>query len=176
MALVWAGQTRVGGVLPAHRSAICGETLMSAASRSYQELIQVSEYIVELAKAASENLEKELSEQNESKIAARQYVDVVIDQHPKVKLPQLLALPETEQLMTKYGVSKNMLSTALTEARAMRKANEAKPEIKVPPRKRQRTKKSEAAQHPSSPDLLSGKLPNSPTSSGRVANGSIDDL
>ncbi len=136
----------------------------------------MSEYIVELAKAASGNLEKELSEQNQSKIAARQYVDVVIDQHPKVKLPQLLALPETKELMAKYGISKNMLSTALTEARAERKANEAKTEIKVPPRKRRRMKQSEAAQPSSSPDLLSGSMPNSPTSSGRVDNGSIADL
>ena len=136
----------------------------------------MSEYIVELAKAASQNLDQKLSKQNESKIAARQYVEAVLDQHSKVKLPQLLALPETEQLMTKYGVSKNMLATALTEARAKRKANETKPEIKVPARKRQRTKNTEAARHSGSPDLLSGRLPNSPTSSGRVANGTIADL
>ena len=107
----------------------------------------MSKDIVELAKAASEKLDQKLFKHNESKIAARLYVEGVLDQHPKVKLPQLLALPETERLMTQYGVSKNMLSTALTEARAKRKANEAKPEIKVPPRKRQRTKKSEGAQH-----------------------------
>lgn len=136
----------------------------------------MSEYIVELAKAASQNLDQKLSKQNESKIAARQYVEAVLDQHPKVKLPQLLALPETEKLMSEYAVSKNMLSTALTEARAKRKANQAKPEIKVPPRKRQRTKKSEVARHSRSPDLLSGSLRNSPMSSGRVANGTIADL
>lgn len=136
----------------------------------------MSEYIVELAKAASENLDQKLFKQNESKIAARQYVEAVLDQHAKVKLPQLLALPETEKLMSKYAVSKNMLSTALTEARAKRKANEGKPEIKVPLRKRRRTKKSEAAQLSSSPDLLSNNMPNSPKSSGRVDNGSIADL
>ena len=136
----------------------------------------MSKDIVELAKAASEKLDQKLLKQNESKIAARLYVEGVLDQHPKVKLPQLLALPETEKLMTQYGVSKNMLSTALTESRAKRKANEAKPEIKVPPRKRQRTKNTEAARPSGSPDLLSGRLPNSPTSSGRVANGTIADL
>ena len=166
----------MGGVPPAHRTAICGETLMSVRSRSNQELIQVSKDIVELAKAASEKLDQKLLKQNEGKTAARLYVEAVLDQHPKVKLPQLLALPETEKLMSEYRVSKNMLSTALAEARAKRKANEPKPEIKVPLRKRQRTRKTEVAQHSSSPDLLSGRLPNSPTSSGRVANGTIADL
>lgn len=136
----------------------------------------MSKDIVELAKAASEKLDQKLLKQNESTIAARLYVEAVLDQHPKVKLPQLLALPETEKLMTQYGVSKNMLSTALTEARAKRKANETKPEIKVPPRKRRRTKKSEASQHSSGPDLLSGNMPNSPMSAGRVDNGTIADL
>ena len=136
----------------------------------------MSKDIVELAKAASEKLDQKLFKQNESKIAARLYVEAVRDQHPKVKLPQLLALPETEKLMTQYGVSKNMLATALTEARAKRKANEPKPDTKAPPRKRRRTKKSEAAQHSSRPDLLSGNMPNSPMSAGRVDNGTIADL
>lgn len=136
----------------------------------------MSEYIVELAKAASDNLDQKLSKQNESKVAARQYVEAVLDRHSRVKLPQLLALPATEKLMTEYAVSKNMLSTALTESRAKRKANEAKPEIKLPVRKRRRTKKSEAAQHSSSLDLLSGNMPKAPMSSGRVDNGTIADL
>ncbi|MDG5749310.1 hypothetical protein P8Q88_14105 [Qipengyuania sp. XHP0207] len=149
---------------------------MSVENRSNQELKQVSKDIVELAKAASEKLDQKLLKQNESKIAARLYVEAVLDQHAKLKLPQLHALPETEQLMKQYAVSKNMLATALTEARAKRKAEEPKSEIKVPPRKRRRTKKSEAGQHSSSPDLLSGRLQNSPMSSGRVANGTIADL
>ncbi len=137
----------------------------------------MSKDIVELAKAASGKLDQKLLKQNESKIAARLYVEAVLDQHAKVKLPQLLALPETEQLMKQYAVSKNMLATALTEARAKRKAEEPKPAVKIPKRKRRSKAKEEGStsMH-SSPDLLASVSANSPSPSGRIENGNIDDL
>lgn len=133
--------------------------------------------IIGLIEGALDALAKKFESQNESRAEAERYVSAIIDEYPKTKLPQLVALEPTQKLMAKFDISKNMLSTTLTAARAKRKADEAKPEVKVPPRKR-RSKPKDASPKPmeSSSDLLSGVNASSTSPSGRIENGNIGDL
>lgn len=137
----------------------------------------MSDPIIELAEGALGELTEKFSALNKCRAAAQRYVRVIIDAHPKIKLPQLLSLEQTKELMGSFAVSKNMLAQELTAARAKLKAKEKKPDIKIPPHRRRSKladKHSVSAQSPQ--DLLSGELPNSPMPSGRVANGTIADL
>lgn len=133
--------------------------------------------IIGLSQSALEKLAKNFAAQSESSDAAGRYLGAILDVYPKIKLPTLLGLPETKELMAQYSISRNKLSSELTAARAERKAEKPKPAIKIPRRKRRSKAKDEGSKlmH-SSPDLLAGVKANSPAPSGRIENGNIGDL
>lgn len=133
--------------------------------------------IIGLSESALEKLAKNFADQSESSDAARRYLGDILEVYPRIKLPQLLALEETNELMAEYSISRNKLSSELTAARAKRKAEEPKPAIKIPRRKRRSKAKDEGSKSMhSTPDLLAGVNASSASPSGRIENGNIDDL
>lgn len=133
--------------------------------------------IIGLSESALAKLAENFAAQSESSHAAGLYLDAILEVYPRIKLPQLLVLEETKELMADYSISENKLSTELTKARARRKARKPEPAIKIPRRKRRGKVKVEAAKSThSSPDLLANVSANSPSPSGRIENGNIDDL
>lgn len=133
--------------------------------------------IIGLSESALAKLAENFAAQSTSSDAAGLYLDAILEVYPKIKLPQLLVLEETKELMADYSISENKLSTQLTRARARRKAGKPEPTIKIPRRKRRSKTKDEGAKSTrSSPDLLTNVSANSPSPSGRIENGNIDDL
>ena len=92
----------------------------------------------ELAEKAVRRLAENHAERDQRRHAARTYVRTLFAAHPKLKLPELLKLEETKELMAKLDVSKNMLAEELTHSRTELKAKEAERPVKVPRKTRQR--------------------------------------
>lgn len=131
-----------------------------------------------LAERAARSLADQLAERDQRRNSARTYVRTLFEAHSKLKLPDLLKLAETRELMEKLEVSKNMLAEELTAARAeLRSASKSKSaQIKVPKKRRRRDANAPSAKAADRVNSQSGFLPLPDARSGRIENGKIEDL
>lgn len=144
------------------------------------------------AEALGQRAAQRLAEEHEKLHMPRQqaaaYVAAIVAAFPKAKLPALLKLEETKELLSGHQVTKSMLAEELTKARAELKAMPPAEPITIPKAKRQgRAGKAAAVENPRSgksalpaePDTRPPSLPFGPDvtdAAGRVPNGSISDL
>ncbi|QHL91637.1 hypothetical protein GVO57_13555 [Sphingomonas changnyeongensis] len=105
---------------------------------------------------------------------ANKFVSPIFDVCPTIKLPALLALDETQQVMAAASITKSMLADELKRARKARKEQISKEQVVVPKRTRKRPKSQAVYTAPSSPGPYrpAGQLP----MPGLVPNGPISDL
>lgn len=145
----------------------------------------MSDFAKQLAQRAAEKISKHQTERNQPRLEAAAYADAVLSVHPKVKLPQLLKLEETRELMEKREVTKSILAEELAKARARARRETPAEAIKVPKKGRNRTPAEPAAASARRPSKGAMARPafglpalpfNQDSSAGRVSNGSITDL
>ena len=144
----------------------------------------------DFARALAERAARKLAEQDAARDEPRQeaaaYVHGILTLHPKAKLPQLLKLEETQELMDKKGVTKNILTAELSKVRDELKQKAPPAPIVVPKTTRRRggAKKTAAAANRTTragvaqneASLGPPALPFDHSRAGRVSNGTIEDL
>jgi hypothetical protein len=130
------------------------------------------EEVKTLAARAAERLLAGREARNQPRDRTRLFVRAMLSCAPKLKLPELIQLEETKQLMDALGVTRSMLGDELKAARIDLKAAAEVDAVRVPVRTRNR--------RPSKADMQSAAAPTAAGSAvqgrGMVANGSIADL
>lgn len=125
-----------------------------------------------LAIRAAESLGAKRLARNKPRHGARLYIRAMLSCDPKLKLPELVQLEETKQLMEALGITRPILGEELKIGRADLKAAAEKDAVRVPTRSRNRRNGKADTEPPS----VSAGAGNPAQARGMVANGSIADL
>lgn len=130
------------------------------------------EQVRALAVRAAESLAATREARNKPRSGARLYIRAMLSSDPKLKLPELVELEETKQLMEALEISRPMLGEELKSARADLKTAAKKDAVHVPTR----TRKHRHAKLDTQPTSAPAAVGNPTQERGMVANGSIADL
>jgi hypothetical protein len=130
------------------------------------------EQVRALAVRASESLAAKRQARNKPRRGARLYIRAMLSCDPRLKLPELVQLEETKQLMEALEITRPMLGEELKSARADLKTAAATDAVRVPKQTRKRRNAKPDTPHISAQPSIS----NPAQARGMVANGSIADL